>query len=162
MSQEGFRNERAPDGKDEWLTPPTLIKALGEFDLDPCAPVNRPWPTAANHLTTDDDGLLTPWIGRVWCNPPYGTQTGEWLRKLAAHGNGIALIFARTETANFFNYIWNRASGVLFLKGRIKFHHASGEVAVYNCGAPSCLVAYGARNAAVLENCSIPGKFVSL
>jgi len=33
--------------KDEWLTPPDIIKALGPFDLDPCAPIVRPWPTAA-------------------------------------------------------------------------------------------------------------------
>lgn len=30
-------------GKDEWLTPPQIIKALGGFDLDPCSPINRPW-----------------------------------------------------------------------------------------------------------------------
>jgi len=23
---------------DEWLTPPKIIKSLGEFDLDPCSP----------------------------------------------------------------------------------------------------------------------------
>lgn len=32
---------------DEWLTPPQLLKCLGPFDLDPCSPVDRPWPTAA-------------------------------------------------------------------------------------------------------------------
>jgi hypothetical protein len=38
-------------GKDEWLTPPEIIKSLGEFDLDPCSPINRPWDTAKNHYT---------------------------------------------------------------------------------------------------------------
>ena len=32
--------------KDEWLTPPEIIQALGHFDLDPCSPIDRPWPTA--------------------------------------------------------------------------------------------------------------------
>lgn len=32
----------------EWLTPPDILRALGPFDLDPCAPVNRPWDMAAN------------------------------------------------------------------------------------------------------------------
>lgn len=36
---------------DEWLTPPDMILSLGSFDLDPCAPVTRPWPTAQQHLT---------------------------------------------------------------------------------------------------------------
>ena len=31
---------------DEWLTPPEILKPLGSFDLDPCAPINRPWDMA--------------------------------------------------------------------------------------------------------------------
>ena len=65
----------APHGpvsqKDEWLTPPELIHSLGVFDLDPCAPFNRPWNTAKRHYTILDDGLKKKVIGRVWCNPPY-------------------------------------------------------------------------------------------
>lgn len=52
-------------GKDEWLTPPEIIRALGSFDLDPCAPVKRPWEMAANHFTVLDNGLNKPWQGRV-------------------------------------------------------------------------------------------------
>lgn len=58
------------NGKDEWLTPPEIITALGPFDLDPCSPVNRPWATANNHYTILDDGYNKKWFGRVWCNPP--------------------------------------------------------------------------------------------
>ena len=57
-------------GKDEWLTPPELVSALGKFDLDPCSPINRPWDTAKKHYTILDDGLTQPWDGKVWCNPP--------------------------------------------------------------------------------------------
>ena len=64
-------HQSAKMGKDEWLTPPELIRALGEFDLDPCAPINRPWPTAGGHFTREDDGLTKEWFGRVWLNPPY-------------------------------------------------------------------------------------------
>jgi hypothetical protein len=60
-------------GKDEWLTPPPLIQALGEFDLDPCAPIKRPWDMAKNHYTIEDDGLEKDWFGRVWLNPPVST-----------------------------------------------------------------------------------------
>lgn len=87
--------------KDEWLTPPSVIAALGEFDLAPCSPVIRPWNTAKTHYDTNTDGLKMPWFGRVWLNPPYGKQTFTWLAKLAEHGDGIALIFARTETNGF-------------------------------------------------------------
>jgi hypothetical protein len=88
-------NESTVAGTDVWLTPPYVIEALGEFDLDPCASVDRPWDTAKSHYTIEDDGLLQPWFGRVWCNPPYGPKLGPFLRKMAEHENGIALVFAR-------------------------------------------------------------------
>jgi len=40
----------------------------------------------------------------------------QWLEKLKYHGNGIALIFARTETKCFFEHIWNDADAILFFK----------------------------------------------
>lgn len=149
-------------GKDEWLTPPHILQALGEFDLDPCSPVSRPWPTAREHFTIQDDGLSKEWRGRVWCNPPYGLVASRWLKKLAAHGDGIALIFARTETDMFFSEVWAQADAVLFLRGRLYFHHVTGEKAAANAGAPSVLVAYGERNAVCLEQCVLPGHVVRL
>ena len=149
-------------GKDEWLTPPEVIAALGRFDLDPCSPVNRPWPTADRHFTIIDNGLQKPWIGRVWCNPPYGSAAADWLARCADHGDAVALIFARTETRMFFEHVWNKASALLFIEGRLHFHHVDGARAAANSGAPSVLVAYGDRNIAPLRDCGIPGAFVLL
>lgn len=145
---------------DEWLTPPHVLQALGPFDLDPCAPVVRPWPMAAEHYTAHDGGLTKPWRGRVWLNPPYGQETGRWMQRLAEHGNGIALIFARTETAIFFPWVWEYATAWLFLKGRLHFHYVDGTRAAANSGAPSVLVAYGDNNAAALERSGLPGKLL--
>ncbi|MGH8432526.1 MAG: DNA N-6-adenine-methyltransferase, partial [Solimonas sp.] len=86
---------------DEWLTPPDILSRLGVFDMDPCAPVVRPWDTARRHYTIQDNGLAQVWAGRVWCNPPFGREAVKWLRRMAEHGDGIALIPARTETAMF-------------------------------------------------------------
>lgn len=135
---------------DEWLTPPHIIKALGAFDLDPCSPVVRPWPTASDHLTILDDGLAREWNGRVWCNPPFGREAVRWLRRMKAHGNGIALIPARTETAMFYECVWDGADAVLFIKGRPHFHYVDGSAAPFNSGAPIALVAYGIQNVAAL------------
>lgn len=148
--------------KDEWLTPPELLRALGEFDLDPCAPAVRPWDTARTHYTVQDSGLLQRWEGRVWLNPPYGLETREWLNKLAGHGDGIALIFARTETDMFFEEVWYRAHAVLFLRGRLYFHHVNGKRASANSGAPSCLVAYGHGNVEALRKSGLAGHLVLL
>jgi hypothetical protein len=83
---------------EEWLTPKWIVDALGPFDLDPCAPTVRPWPTAEKHYTVLDDGLSLAWSGRVWLNPPYGKRTSRWLWRLTQHGDGIALVFARSGT----------------------------------------------------------------
>lgn len=150
--------------KDEWLTPPAILAALGPFDLDPCAPADgrRPWDTAARHLSINDDGLSTPWAGRVWCNPPYGREADAWLMRCAEHGNAVALIFARTETEMFFGQVWEKADAVLFIRGRLHFHHITGERAKANAGAPSVLVAYGGNNAECLRSCGIGGQFIDL
>ncbi len=76
-------HQSANMGKDEWLTPPDLLACLGEFDLDPCAPIVRPWDTAKDHYTIENNGLRVPWFGRVWCNPPYGKHTASWLYRMA-------------------------------------------------------------------------------
>lgn len=148
--------------KDEWLTPPGIISSLGEFDLDPCSPIIRPWDTARKHYTTEDNGLKKEWNGRVWCNPPYGLEAAIWLNKLKKHNNGIALIFARTETKMFFEHVWNDATALLFIEGRLYFHHVDGSRAKANAGAPSVLIAYGIENANKLKNSNIKGKFIYL
>lgn len=148
--------------KDEWLTPRFIIDSLGDFDLDPCSPMNRPWDTAKNHYTIADNGLSSPWFGRVWLNPPYGKETGAWLERLSTHGNGIALIFARTETEMFFEQVWGKANALLFFKGRLYFHHVNGEKAKANAGAPSVLIAYGENNVKSLETIKKFGKLIIL
>ena len=161
QQRKAWSHERVPHGKDEWLTPPWLIQKLGKFDLDPCSPINPPWSTAARHYSIEDDGLTAPWAGRVWMNPPY-SSVGPWMRRLVQHGNGIALIFSRTDTKAFFECVWDAADAVLFLRGRLKFYHVDGTPAADTAGAPSCLVAYGARNVAALQSSGIPGKLIVL
>ena len=153
--------ERSENTKVEWLTPPELVKKLGNFDLDPCSPINAPFLHAQNNYTIEDNGLQKEWVGRVYLNPPYGKGMELWLEKLKNHGNGIALIFARTETKCFFDNIWNDADGVLFVKGRIRFYHVSG-IQGGTPGAPSVFIAYGQENALALKSSGIEGRFLSL
>lgn len=154
-------NEPTVAGTEVWLTPPYILEALGEFDLDPCASVDRPWDTAKHHFTIEDDGLAQDWFGRVWCNPPYGPKLGPFLKRLADHGEGIALVFARTETKAFFENVWDRATAIYFIKGRIRFYKPNGELGG-TAGSPSVLIAYGEKDAEVLRNCSLPGKYLRI
>jgi hypothetical protein len=98
----------------------------------------------------------------VWLNPPYGKEAWAWLARLAEHGTGTALIFARTETAGFVGEVWSKATGILFLHGRLFFHYPDGERAAANAGAPSCLVAYGAEDAKILRESSLAGSYVDV
>lgn len=144
-----------------WLTPPAILDALGPFDLDPCAaPSPRPWPTAARHIEPPGDGLTAAWEGRVWCNPPFGPHTSRWLARMAEHGNGIALAFARTDTRMFQRHVFRGASAVLFLSGRPHFHKADGQRAPGNSGGPICLIAYGLPNVRTLLVSGLPGAVV--
>jgi hypothetical protein len=119
------------------ITPKRIIDALGPFDLDPAAANPRPWDCAAVNYTEADDGLRQRWHGRVWLNPPFDQyKVGKFIRRLAAHGCGIALLHARTET-DWFLPIWQQASGILFMADRIKFCRPDGVRRKGSFGAPA-------------------------
>ena len=65
-----------------WETPQDLFDKLNEefhFDLDVCAlPENA---KCEKYYTPEDDGLLQPWNGVCWCNPPYGRTISKWIQK---------------------------------------------------------------------------------
>jgi hypothetical protein len=145
---------------ERWLTPRWVLDPLGRFDLDPCAAPD--WPTADEMYTpeTHGDGLSLPWFGRVWMNPPYGSAMTAWLEKMAQHGNGITLIFARTDTAAFHDYVWPHADALLFLRGRITFLRPDLSAPSANSGAPSVLLAYGDQNADLLRTCGLAGHYI--
>lgn len=155
-----FQVKNGENTTDVWLTPPEIIKALGGFDLDPCAAIDQPWRTAKTMYTIKDNGFAQEWNGRVWLNPPY-SEIERWIKKLSNHGNGIALTFARTETGYFHKYVWVKADAVFFFDGRLSFHRANGVKTKMNAGMGSVLIAYGAENMAALKNSKMRGFFQS-
>jgi hypothetical protein len=156
----GFTHERTYEGKtNDWITPKWIIDAFGDryFDLDPCASLTQPWPCASVSYTEEDDGFNASWFGNVWMNPPYGPHTIKWISKIAVHGEGIALIFARTDTRLFQRVIFPTASGYLFLSGRVMFCTSNGEVQQH-ASAPSVLISWGGANRVTLEKLLREGK----
>ena len=154
-----FAHEMSIKGaSDDWLTPPYILNALGPFDLDPCASLRQTWPTARVMLTQVENGLTAEWNGRVWLNPPYGS-VGRWLSRLAGHGDGIALTYARTETAAFTNFVWPKAAALMFLFGRVAFYRP-GSVHATSGPAPSVLIAYGEQNAQALLRSGLQGAVI--
>jgi hypothetical protein len=151
-----FGQERDHEnGTDTWLTPRWVLEPLGEFDLDPCA--HPKWPIAKEHYYwPEQDGLWLPWRGRVWCNPPYGELAKPFVERMALHGNGLLLIFARTET-EMFRRNWDCATAMLYLYQRIAF--LDENLKQSDGGrAPSVLIAYGRENVEVLRAAKLSGQ----
>ena len=155
------------------LTPRWILDRLGKFDLDPCAATIRPWDIAHRNLVESDDGLSADWRNdEVFLNPPFDRrQVGKWIQKLSEHGNGVALLHARTETA-WFAPIWEKADLILFLGQRVVFckpdgspctvtNAKTGRVSVANSGAPVVLAAFGAKSVMRLCAANLPGAYVA-
>lgn len=149
-TKKGFTHEPSNSQNKDWYTPPEVFELLKfpEFDLDPASPGKSKveWIPAKKHYT--ENGLLKEWHGRVWLNPPYGQETGDWLNKLALHGNGIALVFARTDTL-WFHTIACKADVICFLNGRIRFIDENGKQGG-SSGCGSMLLAWGNECAEIL------------
>ncbi|OGB58413.1 MAG: hypothetical protein A2503_10020 [Burkholderiales bacterium RIFOXYD12_FULL_59_19] len=129
----------------EWYTPAWIFAALGlTFDMDPCSPHDmESMVPAAIKYTVFDDGLKRHWAGRVWLNPPYGPDTGVWVKRMAEHRCGIALVFSRTD-ASWFQAAMRSADAVCFLAGRVEFipgHENKHKKS--RCGAGTALFSWG-------------------
>ena len=138
MSSKAFGFEKPVKGNtDVWLTPRRIVDGFNvQFDLDPCA--ERGHELAKENFY--EKGLEQKWNGLVWLNPPY-SEVERWLDRLAMHGSGIALVFARTDTRWAQKHM-HLASQVFFPLGRIAFLKQDRTLAG-NAGAPSMFLGYG-------------------
>lgn len=160
MGKTGFSHESQANISVDWYTPSWVFEKLGvEFDLDPCQPDEKiPWIPAKNRYALADDGLTSPWFGRVWLNPPYGKQTPLWLAKMHTHRIGIALLFARTDCAWFHDYV-AKADAILFLKGRVRFVDGLKATKGTGAGSGSMLIAWSYENVEALKRIADKGAF---
>ena len=112
----------------EWTTPKIIInktiELFGEIDLDPCSNPDFPNVPAKKYFTKQEDGLLKDWLGKVYMNPPYGSEIKNWIIHLCEQfekGNtqeAIALTPSRTDT-EWFQRMKNYPR--CFIWGRLKF-----------------------------------------
>ncbi len=152
MPHDGFTHESTYNESQEWYTPPKVFDAIGmRFDMDVCSPGAGvvPWIPAKEHLTFEQNGLVSPWHGAVWMNPPYGSDTPKWMSRFVVHHCGMALVFARTDTT-WFHESAVECDGLLFLRGRLSFVPADGRKPS-SAGAGSLLCACGEDAVAALR-----------
>lgn len=150
--------QRRSVATDEWFTPKTITDSLGHFDLDPCAAPDSRFHFADTNYTKFDNGLILPWFGRIFCNPPYSRKLVEpFIRRMAEHGNGIALVFNRMDISMWHDTIFPTADALLVIRGRLRFIRPdSSQAEAAGCG--SVLIAWGNENANSLINSGINGK----
>lgn len=113
---------------DHWATPPELVRALeaefGPFDLDPCCLPDTA--KAPRYYTEADNGLLRPWFGRVFLNPPY-SKPSIWLEKAISETTTtggadlvVALLPVSSDTRWFHRLVIDKAE-IRFIQGRVRF-----------------------------------------
>lgn len=120
----------------DWITPPALLRAAADlwaggcFDLDPCASDNFLHdPAVVREQWRKRDGkTFAQWHGKVWLNPPYGSdELINWLRKARNAINAeagpervVALLPVRSDTTWWHAEVM-RATGICLLRGRVRF-----------------------------------------
>ncbi len=123
----------------EWYTPAEYIEAarevLGEIDVDPatCEQANRTVKAKAWY-TSETNGLLHDWPGRVWMNPPYGGLTEKFVAKLLEqHRQGVTteavlLVNSHATDTKWFQPLWDHM--LCFTNHRINFVPSEGKNAI--------------------------------
>ena len=72
-------------------TPEWVYSKLDTVDLDPCAGPDTFIGVTNYALERGEDGLVLPWHGFVYCNPPF-SQKEIWAERMRLHGNGILIL----------------------------------------------------------------------
>ena len=127
----------------EWNTPDDLYNKLEKefnFTLDPCT--NGENNKCDKFYTEKENGLIQDWSKDiVFMNPPYGRQISQWIEKAyneSLKGSKVVcLIPSRTDTKYWHDFIFNKASEVRFIKGRLKFGDSKNSAPF-----PSAIVVY--------------------
>lgn len=114
---------------EEWSTPQMFFDELNNefgFTLDPCAtPENA---KCKRFFTKEQNGLLQDWSSDiVFCNPPYGKEIAQWVKKADSEADKgatvVMLIPARTDTKYFHEFIYGKHE-IRFIKGRLHFNES--------------------------------------
>lgn len=122
---------------DDWYTPPLYVEAartvMGGIDLDPASSPKANIHVRATAIwTARDNGLLFPWPGRIWLNPPYGGLQRHFVAHLlsqyaaGATEQAVACLNAHAIETTWFHPLMGRYP-ICFTHHRVAFRGPNGE-----------------------------------
>jgi hypothetical protein len=149
---------------DNWYTPISLISHVrdffqGDITTDPASSdyANK-LIKARTYYVKEQNGLIRPWKGRVWCNPPYcngaaltwlETAKEKWLDR--EYIDCIMLI-NRSDNKHIYDLIDNYACAYFQIRNRVKFingqAHEGKTAPRYN----NDLIYFGHKSTAFFEH----------
>jgi len=136
--------------RQDWGTPRAFLEWLETWkswkpDLDAAASLRNT--KAPQFYTKEDDSLTKEWFGKVWLNPPFGSELPKFMKKCAEEikreevDSIVVLIPARTDTKWFHEIVMPNAYLIYLIKGRFNFR-VDNAVEGANAPFPSMLVLY--------------------
>ena len=121
-------------GENEWYTPKRIVesarKVLGTIDLDPASSAKAQETVKAMwYYTLSDDGLASPWGGKVFLNPPYKSDLiKRFVAKLISEPVSQAITLTNNATETYWGQsLLCNASVVCYPSRRVRFIGPNGE-----------------------------------
>lgn len=141
-------NNKSTNSSDEKATPPYLTRRINRsidgFNVDVAAGAEKS-PIADERYTIEDDGLVMPWFGKVWCNPPY-SEPHKWVNKASEEWSKddvdlIVFLVKGDSSTNWWHDLYELASYVCFIDRRLSFGEGSNSAPfpnhIFTVGEPT-------------------------
>lgn len=122
----------ADKDRDRYCTPLPIGRLAhrqfrGPADLDPCFdPTGLTLARRTYDIRQGQNGLVLPWRGKVWLNPPY-SNPAPWLERASllwrsGRAETLAIVNVQSGAKYWRRWVWGGgAQAVCFLEGRVAF-----------------------------------------
>lgn len=114
------------DERNVVFTPRWLVDRIrkdvfgGVIHLDPATTPDNPV-GAERFVHLPDDGILVPWEGNVFVNPPWGRTMPIWVSKALTAPGRVTMLTRTSTDSRWFQHALEQCSDVLFFGRRLDY-----------------------------------------